>query len=287
MGKQGYITMAIDSEQSTCQIRSAYSLACSLRLADPDREIALVTDKFKNVPLKYEDAFDYIIELPYGVTDITESNRSHNLWQIYYCTPFDENLYVNPASLAVDNITSYWDTFVYDSIIFPTNTMNFQLNESVYFEGRDVFEKNGLIDIHSDIFYFKRDEFSANFFKMADIVFQNWRQLFFEYIKENRPEIFDADIAFALTAYMMGESLKADVNQLTYIDLTPYNVTELNEEYLAAWLDSINIWFFKGNKVKVNNHRQTGFFVYHDFDLLTEEATNELRKHRKTATTKI
>lgn len=282
MSEQGYVTMAVDSEYSSSQIQSAYALACSLRLADSEREIALVTDKFSNVPKKYEDAFDYIIELPYGASGEGESDL--NLWQLYYCTPFDETVYVNPASLAVDNIESFWDTAIYDSLVFPSQTLNFKLEPSQYWEGRSVFQKNSLPSIHSDVFYFKRNDKAGDFFKMADVVFKNWRHLFFEYIKEERPETFRADIAFALTGYMMGESLQPVVDQLHYTDLSPYNLPELDEAQLAEWQELISLWFYQGNKVKVNNHRQTGFFVYHDTDFLTKETIDDLRKYCTAAT---
>jgi hypothetical protein len=287
MSTQGYVTMAIDAPQSTQQIRAAYSLACSLRLVDADREIALVTDKFKNIPRKYEDAFDYIVELPYGVTDSAEPNRAHNLWQVYYCTPFDETMYINPASIAVDNVKEHWRMFEYDNIVFPRTTVNFKQQVSTYWSGRSVFEKNSLPDIHSDVFYFERSKESADFFKMADIVFQNWRALFFEHIKEERPASFDADVAFALTGYMLGEQLVPTLDLMQYTDLTLYNLPEQSEDQQDKWLNDINVWFFAGHKTKVNNHRQTGLFVYHDFDLMTEETTNELRKYRKNATTKL
>jgi len=284
---QGYITMAIDNENSTMQVRSAYSLACSLRLVDPNREICLITDKFKKVPRKYEDAFDYIVELPFGVSDVTEPNKAQNLWQLYHCTPFDESIYVNPASIAVDNIESFWDTFGNDSVVFPSRTLNFKLEPSVYFEGRETFESNPLPNIHADVFYFKRDEFAGDYFKMVDIAFQNWRRVFFDYIKENRPDTFDESIGFALAAYMMGETLQPDVDVLEYTDLSPYNVVNIGEENIANWADLVNVWFHTGNKVKINNHRQTGFFVYHDFEIMTDETTDELRKYRKAATTKV
>jgi hypothetical protein len=69
--------------------------------------------------------------------------------------------------------------------------------------------------------------------------------------------------------------------------LTLYNLPEQSEDQQDKWLNDINVWFFAGHKTKVNNHRQTGLFVYHDFDLMTEETTNELRKYRKNATTKL
>ena len=168
-------------------------------------------------------------------------------------------------------------------------TLNFKLEPSVYFEGREAIEaeKNGLPDLYASVFYFKRNEEAGDFFKMADIVFQNWRRVFFDYIKEARPDTFDESIGFALTAHMMGETMQPDVDALEYIDLSPYNVVDIGEENIANWTDLVNVWFHSGNKVKINNHRQTGFFVYHDFDIMTDETTDELRKHRKAATAKV
>ena len=285
---QGYITLAIDQLNSTQQIKSAYTLACSLKLNDPKREVCLVTDHFSKVPSKYESVFDYIIELPFGNTDATESNRAINLWQLYYCTPFAQSMYINPATIAIDNFADFWDICNGQDIVFPIHTVNFKQQPSQYLAKFKTADANNILNLNSDVFYFEKSEISSEFFKMADVVFQNWRQWFFEYIKEERTNAFNSDLCFGITAKAIDYNPFMFEDLLEYTDLTDDNIAEAaTQEQSEDWLDTINIWFHNGGDVKVNNHRQTGIFVYRQFDLLNDKALNDISKHYNTTTTTI
>lgn len=272
---QGYITLATTESE----VRNAANLAISLRLCDRTRPICLVIPQFDIVPSKYEDLFDFIVQLPFGNTSANDDSLMVNVWQLFYCTPFDETLFVSPYTIATANIESFWDTTMHDDLIFPVYTINFKNEQSSTQSRNLVFESNQLESIYSDIFFFKQSKRVSDFFKMADVVFQNWRAVFQQFIKEHRPAQFDLSVAFSLSGYLLGESLKPTVDQLTYITLAIDSIeeTELQDE----WRSHLNVWVYNGNQIKVNNFRQLGFFVYNDYKLITDRIENDLRNHKK------
>ena len=131
---QGYITLATKSADDK-QIKQAVLLASSLRLVDATREICLVVDKIDDVPQKYEDSFDSIIELPYGHYDLTE-DIAINIWQIYYCSPFEETMYMDRRTLVTTIMDDIWESVIENDYVFNKRTKNYR---GEYFVGNEQF----------------------------------------------------------------------------------------------------------------------------------------------------
>ena len=65
---KGFITLGIDTEQD--KIKYSHALALSIKQSDPKSKFCLVVDKdySDKVPTEYHEAFDFIVELPFGNT---------------------------------------------------------------------------------------------------------------------------------------------------------------------------------------------------------------------------
>ena len=86
----GYITLCRSDNLSG--LHAASLLAQSIKLHDKKREVALVTDNIEGIASHIQQYFDYIVELPYGA--VMDEDFDVNIWQVYYCTPFDKNLFL-------------------------------------------------------------------------------------------------------------------------------------------------------------------------------------------------
>lgn len=280
---QGYITLGVDAPGKTTYIRAAYALSMSLKLTDPDRQTAVVVRKFGDVPSKYEKAFDFIIELPFARTDKTESNVMIDMWQLSHCTPFNETIFVHPMSLAIDNIDSLWDLTRDNDLVFgAAQNVNQEFRS---YENKFVAQTNNNIRAFNiDVFYFKQSIKASEFFKMADVVFKNWRTLLLQYVTESRPTHFDYTLIANLTMKLLGEDYICD--KLVYTDFVADNLP-IESDDSDSWLDQVDIWFIGGTNIKINNHRQTGLFVYHNMEILNSEALDDIRSNYTDNTTKI
>mgnify|MGYP000993823860 CR=1 FL=1 len=274
---QGYITLGVDQPGKVDNIEAAAILAMTARMADPDREFAVAVRSHGDVPSRLENAFDYIIELPFKRTDPNEENQLIDTWQIYYATPFDETVWINPRSLVIDNLATIWEGTEHVDMLFG-NSVTYRGDNAQYRTKLHPLMKNNLPTVTADVFYFGDNNDSAEFFKMADPVFRNWRDIYRQYIKEHRPNMFDFTVLVNIVTHMIGIEVHDHRFGFEYIDFNPDNMPiDLDEESTADWSEQINIWFYKGQHVKVNNHRQKGIWVYHDDDILTKEVKHDIR----------
>lgn len=267
---QGYIFIGVDDTAKAINIECAYALSTSLKLADPTRETCVVVRKFADVPKRYENGFDYIVELPFGRTDANHHDMFIDFWQLYHCTPFDETMFVNTYSLAVDNIDYLWDT---------DNSGDISFAQSLDFRGalhRDpnlfvVQDKNEINTFNTNMIYFAKNEKTSEFFKMADPVFKGWRNVYGEVLNKYKGSDFDLTLMVNIVAHLLGNEYK-NTPYFNYTDLA----IDCSYEEQDNWLEQLNVWHTSNNTLKINNYRQTGIVYYESPALLTTEIIQTL-----------
>jgi hypothetical protein len=281
---KGFIFLGIDDHNKTDNIECAYMLNLSLKKADPSCETCVVVHKFEHVPKRYEDSFDYIVELPFGRTDINHGNIYIDFWQIIHCTPFDENIFINTHSLAVDNIDSLWDYALVDDIVFGS-ARDFRgdyTRDTAKFKLQD---HNEIIPFATDLIYFNKNPKVQEFFKMADPMFKGWRDVYRETLKDYEGDDFDITLMANIVAQSLGEQYET-ATHFDYTDLEINFCYDPDDDAPADWLDGLSVWITNNIDIKVNNHRQTGIFHYGNPRVIDKDTIRKLDdNYRKTKTT--
>jgi len=257
---KGYIFLGTDDEGKTTNIECAAMLSLSIKLADPKAQTCVVVHKFTHVPKRYENNFDYIVELPFGRTEINHGNIYLDFWQLYHCTPFKENIFINTNSIAIDNIKSLWEFNQIDDIVFG-NANDFRGKFTRNNEKFIVQDRNKIPAFNTDVIYFNKNNKAREFFKMADPIFKGWRDVYRRVLNEYKAEDFDLTLMINIVAYSLGENYKHPHN-FNYTDLEINFCYDPEKEQTTDWLDSLNIWITDNIKIKVNNSRQTGILHY-------------------------
>jgi hypothetical protein len=279
---QGYIILGMNEPNSNVNIVTAAALAQSIRMHDPDREICVVVGKFAEVPEKYEEVFDYIIELPFGRTDPNSDNIFANFWQLYYMSPFDETMFINTYALITGEIASIWSVSNFDDIVcFSTCDFTGRQSQTVKLCDTDDVQ---LQKFGGDVLYFKKSERAAEFFKMADPVFKNWRHIYRTYTDNITYRNFDLTVLLNIVGYMLGEEYYVSDN-FSYIDLslTPDEAPGVEDSH-----SNINFWMDeKFDKVKINNYNQNGIFVYHEPELIDDTIMKVINGNSNTKNKKL
>lgn len=283
---QGYIFFGVDDQGSTQNIERAYALSISLKLADPDRDTCVVVHQFDQVPKRYEEGFDYIIELPFGRTEVNHHDFRIDWWQLYHATPFEKSLYIDTYSIAVDNLDSLWKIANGQDLIFgvANDYRGYKTRNNKQFLVQD---RNNLTAFDAGMIYFEKDLESSEFFKMADPLFKDWRTVYLEVLptKYRAPD-FDFNLMINITAKMIGNPIVQE-EMFDYTDLGINFLWTPDEDEEERWIDSLNVWFTRDCDLKINNHRQTGIVTYQDPDFLTKDMLTKLndyyRKAKKTA----
>lgn len=265
---QGYITLA--SSEDSVALMEASLLARSVKIYDPNREICLVTDNYEKLPDSIENNFDYVVELPFGA--LPNEDFYINTWQVYYCTPFDLNIFLNSQSILTNNIDGKWEELLHTDICFPSYTLNFKNNVHDFLYYFKCHEKN-LIDMYfSDIFYFKKSEIASEFFKILDPVLQNWRSVYINFIKENKPEYFSLNLCINIAIKMIG--LDIPKNNFTYTFLSLENVELDDTDLPDDWTGYLSCWV-KDQKVKVSNFQLNDLVYYNSSTFIDEEMLHD------------
>ena len=276
---EGYVLFGFQSPNNE-EITAAYALACSIKSNDKNRPVALIVDAFDSVPSKYEGVFDYVIESPYGSNDYETGSKLADIWQMYHCTPFEKNLYIKNTSLLMCNIDGLWESLSEQPLAFPQHTVNFQGMPSRYNSKTETLVRNKFPIYHADVFYFEQCAEAAEFFKLCDPLFKNWRTVFTRFVQQGKPEWFNLSEMVSIVAKVTDINL-APLNTFKYTDIGVDNIIVATEDIPEEWVEFFNIWLYKGKMLKVNNHMINGIAVYHQHNFLTSENINDITSRYK------
>ena len=263
--KEGYITIATEKSD----IHNSFILANSLRKFDPLRKIALFTDEFLKIPKEYKKAFDFILELPYGNTNYKKEDVEANIncWQLYYCDLFEKILYIDPSSVVTSNIEFLWDCTKKDSIRLVNCINSIKGKDSVYSYKNNIFLENDMDVIFGGMLYFNKERDIENFFKILDVISQNWNPFVSEYIKEHRPKYFDLGVGLSITSKILEEKFHNNNTWFSYTNIKGVKMTK-----------EPDIWLNEDFSLHINNYCQYGILSHNNksireiyYDRITEE----------------
>jgi len=280
---QGYITIA-DKSAGDVQIKQAVALASSLKLIDPTREVCLVVEKFENVPQKFENAFDSIVELPYGNFDPTE-DININLWQIYSCSPYEQTIYFDRHTLVTAPLDDIWNNVTQHDYVFNTQTVNYRGEISSTVSQFYIHDKNKIPNYYTDVFYFGKNEQSQQFFKMLDVVLKEFRRVYVQFVTENRPNYFDLNLLINITIKLLGQESNIHGN-IPYTLLRLDNITLDDQDLPLDWVEYMSHWVSDG-VIKISNHRVNGIICYSSDQFLDDEILEEYRQRVRDINIKI
>jgi len=289
MSKRGFITIGIDTE--TDQVKYSYALALSIKNCDPDAEICLVVDKDKSdlVDNNYFDAFDYIVELPFGNTGHADGYHGSNFWQLIHCTPFDETIYVDSDSLFLNvDIDLLWKQFQNVNIGMTSIARNYKnslTNKRITFEIEKQYQ---LPEQYSQLFYYDSSEEALAWFKMADPIFQNWREVYDIHFKEKKPNSFNKNVLCNLITHYLDLYSETNIIINNFYDLATSDQNLWANDLSEKWTDVLNNWYTDKHELIIENSNiSNGIIHYRDENFLTQEIINELKESFNTTKTRI
>ena len=124
------------------------------------------------------------------------------------------------------------------------------------------------------------DQKSERYFKMLDVVCQNWRDAFKTYFKpEHVLEWPDLDTLHAVTVKMLDEY---DLHTVTNSNLLRYTLMLSTVE--SKWNDVMNTWYT--HSFKIDNYRQNGVLKYTEPSVMSEKILNGIRNHYRSSVAK-
>lgn len=278
---KGFVTLGINTEKD--MIRYSYCLALSIKASDPTAETCLIVDHGKSdlVPSKYFHAFDYISELPFGNTAYKDGFHGMNLWQLIHATPFEETIYVDYDTVFNNvNIELLWDRMsVTDGFAVSSLARTFRntvVNYNKYF---DIELHYNLPTNFNNLIYFNRSSpLAIEWFKMADPIFQNWRDVYSKLFNDKKPLTFNKNVLANIVTHLLdvNSEIRVNLNNLYDLDLRSQGLW--NDDIPINWTEMLNHWYTDDEKLIIENYIiSSGIVHYHDKSFLTEDILDVIR----------
>lgn len=252
-------------------VEQAYVCAMSIKLNVPNSKVCLITND--ELPEKYYSVFDDVVGIPWG--DMSEGHRwkINNRWKIYHVTPYDSTIVMDTDMLVLDDITRWW-AFLQDYDLFYVTkpiTYRGEVITSNYY--RKAFKVNNLPNLYSGFHFFKRNDFSKQFFALLEIVMKNWKTFYEKYaggmIYQN---FLSVDLCTAIVAKILDceKDITSPHHFPTFVHMKPYLQNWLKSA-TTEWQSSIKPYMDMNNNLKIGNYLQSGIFHYTEDTFLTKD----------------
>jgi hypothetical protein len=275
---RGFVTLGIDSDKD--RIQYSYLLATSIKICDPTAQVCLIVekDKIDIVPEKYLSSFDYITELPFGNTGWKDGFHGSNLWQVRNASPFDETIYLDSDTLFMNvDIDLLWDKLKSYDLAFLDNAKTYRNQD---FDKLNTFEIENHYDLpkfFSNFIYFKNDSpLAIEWFKMADPVFQNWREVYKKTFNEKKPDTFDKTLLVNMTCNFLNIDKEISVDIPYYYDLENRGQRIWNKDIPYEWTEMLNHWINIRKQLLIETHAiSSGIIHYRCEDFVTKDMISD------------
>ena len=193
-------------------------------------------------------------------------------------SPFDHTVKLDADMLFLTDKSYWFDYLKGSNLVFATTAKTYRGDTVTSDFYRKVYTENELPNVYSAYFYFDKSDVSFEFFKLSELIFNNWEKFFEEFFKpEHRPKFVSTDVVFALAAKILGieelnknRTISEDFPTFVHMKSRLQNWPEdnhMNED----WTKMMPVYFNQDCQLKVGNYLQTLPFHYFVKDFLTDE----------------
>ena len=227
---RGFVILA-QNTKDTNYVKCAETLATSIKRVMPNESVTLISNDSSMC-----QAFDNVVELPYGDLSPDSDWKLINDWQVYEASPYDYTIKLE-ADLYIPKDISYWfDVLSQRDIVVSTTIRNFKNEISKVRFYRKFIDDNNLPDCYNAITYFKKSETAKKFFELVKDIFNNWEE-YKTIVKCNPNETATTDFVYAIASHILGEEITTMPN---FTDMSMIHM----KQYIAGtptenWTDTL------------------------------------------------
>lgn len=239
---RGYVIMA-QNTAAVDYVKCAKQLEKSIKRVMPDANVTIITSE----------------DLPYGDLDPDSDWKLINDWQVYEASPYDETIKIEADMLITRNIDHWWDTLAINDVVVATTIRDFLGVESESRIYRKFIDDNHLPNCYNALTYFKKSDFSKQFFTVVRDVFENWND-YIQMMKCNLDEKVSTDWAYSIACHIMGveHTTLPSFKEFSMVHMKQYINNLSNED----WTKEL-VCEFDGNNIRINTRPQVYPLHYH------------------------
>ncbi len=249
-------------------VEQAYACAMSIKLKVPNSKVCLITNDA--ITQKQRAVFDDVVSIPWGDMADGVKWKINNRWKIYHITPYDSTIVMDTDMLVLEDITRWWDYLQTYELFYVNSPITYRGDIITHTHYRKAFVSNGLPNLYSGFHYFKKTDFSKNFFTLLEVVMKNWEIFYEKYASGMIHQNFlSVDLCSAIVAKILDceKQITTPLAHPTFVHMKSrlQNWTTLTSDwqtYVKPYLDSeLNL--------KIGNFLQSGIFHYTEDSFLT------------------
>jgi hypothetical protein len=273
---KGFLVFAEDSKLKK-YTRCAYALALSIKNHMPDASISLVSNN--DIPSKYKLLFDNVIDIPwYDKNKANSTFATEERWKLYHCSPYDETIILDADMMVLSNIEHYWDELNNYNLFLTSNVLDYRGNTVKSRFYRKTFDSNQLPNLYFGLAYFKKTDFTKEYFKWVEDISNNWELFYGKFLTENYPKVPSMDVTTSLAAKIL--DCEYDISRSNSIVTFTHMKPRIQnwEKVTESWQDSVGSYFDEQCKLKIGNFQQTGIFHYTEYSFLQDYMITKLEQ---------
>lgn len=275
---KGYVILAQNNIKND-YVSMATACAFSIKATQSKvSNVTLITDIVDAVPHHYREAFDNIIPIKW-FDDAYESEwKIENRWKLYHLTPYDETVILDADMLFLSDVSHWWKYMENNFDLLITNKVFTYRNELItnsYY--RKAFRDNNLPNCYSAFTYFKKSDFSQEFWKLIELIVKDYKTYYNAFLKESKPKSLSIDIAFALAVKILG----IDNEVFSSLDIPTFTHMKSRDQgwitFTDDWMDSAGVYLNDKCELKIGNYQQSGVFHYTQKEFLNDGVVEKYR----------
>ena len=271
----GYVMLAQNSLHD--YVLQACACAMSIHATNKDAKVSIITND--SVPEKYKQLFDNIIDIPWSDSASESKWKVENRWKIYHASPYEKTTVLDTDMLVLQDISG-WQTFLDQYEFFITNKIfdyrNNQITSDYY---RKAFTANNLPNVYVGYHYFRKCDFSKEFYKWMELISNNWELFYGKFVSEKYPKRQSMDVTAALTTKILNCETQITNNTIKHPSFTHMKpMIQGWNKPMEQWQKKVGAYFTDDLKLYIGNHLQSGIFHYTEKDFLKESIVQKYEK---------
>lgn len=265
---RGFITIAQNGSHGD-YLRAAYGLALSLKKTQKKYSgLSVMITPGMEVPDRYRDVFDRVVEIPWGDMARTADWKIHNKWKVYYGTPYTETILLDADMLLGDDISDWWNILARRPVYACTQPYTFRGEPATGLHYRQAFVDSKLPHVYTAFLYYRQCEEAQKYFRVVEQVYKEWDSVRNYY--PNLPPLISGDLAFATAMKLSGTSdIYTGANFPGIVHMKSH-LQDIGDNLFEDWTQHLDTQVRRDGTIYVGGFRQRYPFHYHVKEFLTD-----------------
>ena len=169
-------------------------------------------------------------------------------------------------------MNNFWHTLNNYNLYFISNayTYRHKLITNNYY--RKAFVANNLPNLYSAVHYFKKGDYSHEFYKWVELVSNNWEFFYGQFCKEYYPKAPSMDVTYAIVSKILDIDTEI-LNIKSKYPLFVHMKNRIQEWKIPAdtWQTKVGAYLTDNGSLTVGNTMQQGIFHYTENNFARQE----------------